>query len=719
MKMEENIKKSTKSNKSNNSIDNTNIDSISENNNNLNDINLISGERIKKRKEFIIMIVKELILFAIIVLSIIKYIQSLKTTEQEEKDFDMDPAFFMQLIYDCFSSAIYVNIALFLIEFKICKIYQLFIIIITYLTFFITNRGENLDGHGTYNTIVFIIGIFLGHIVILIIFCFKLIYQRKKYIAISLALTIIITFFIIYTIKIKDKVKCKNWEFGFNNTKINNDKSLYPCSIIIPNHSCYLNFLGPFFDFSKAISCKDRKEEEKAKLKSVSTSKYINKDTKRIGFPITTHRQNFNLVKQQNFKNIYNEIVKNLVDMDNKDQLEELGEKEKPEVVLDYTENEYGDIKINVNYDDKLSKERKELEKNTHPLYENIIYIFFDAVSRSHFTRVYKKTSEFIEKFMKYEGAKNEKDENQKYHGFQFLKLHSMAEFTLGNAIPMFYGAPYYSKKIDSITGEFKEKGFVTCNLCGLCDKSIFYFDWRLKEDMKRNFIEFDHEMFALNCDPNYFDVENPHSIGLGESSVFRRCLYGKENVEYLFDYGIKFLEAYKNNRKYLRIAIPNGHELSGQVSKYVDEPLYNFLNYLFLNDFLKNTTLILSADHGLNILVLYKLFQSQDQAIEVNNPLLIFILPDKQEKTYEEQYENINKNQQTFITTYDIYHSLKHILNGEDIAITKSNIEKNGERFDNKKHFLGTSLFNYIDPSERFCFNYGDINDCICKLNK
>ena len=225
--------------------------------------------------------------------------------------------------------------------------------------------------------------------------------------------------------------------------------------------------------------------------------------------------------------------------------------------------------------------------------------------------------------------------------------------------------------------------------------------------------------MFSLNCDQNYFDVENPHSIGLGESSVFRRCLYGKENVEYLFDYGIKFLEAYKNNRKYVRIAIPNGHELSGQVSKYVDEPLYNFLNYLFVNDFLKNTSLILSADHGLNILVLYKLFQSQDQEIEVNNPVLIFILSDKQGKTYEEQYENINKNQQTFITTYDIYHSLKHILNGEDIDITKSNIEKNGEKFDKKKHFLGTSLFKYIDPSERFCFNYIDINDCICKLNK
>ena len=55
--------------------------------------------------------------------------------------------------------------------------------------------------------------------------------------------------------------------------------------------------------------------------------------------------------------------------------------------------------------------------------------------------------------------------------------------------------------------------------------------------------MEFDHEMFSLNCDPNYFDVDNPHGINKGESSVFRRCLYGKENIEYLFDYGIQFLD--------------------------------------------------------------------------------------------------------------------------------------------------------------------------------
>jgi hypothetical protein len=705
----------------NNSLNaSNNISSNSPNSADIRDINeqsMYRNIKKKRRRELLFILIKELILFIIIVLSIIKYIQSLKTTEIEEKDFDPEPSFFMNLIYDCFFSAFFTTIALALIEFKICKIYQLFLILFIYSIFFITNTGENLDGHGTYNTIFFLLCIALGQIVILIIYCIKLAYNKNRIVVISVLLIIFISSIIIYITKIEDKIKCKNWEYGLNNTKLNNELSEYPCSIIIPDRKCYLNFLGPFFDFSKTISCLNRKEEDKNKLKSVSKSPYVNKDTKRIGFPITTHRYNFNCNKQQNSQNLYNEIMKNLVDMDNKKQLEELGNKEKPEVVLDFTNNTFGEIHIDINYDKELSKQRKKLEENTTVLYDNIIFIFFDAISRNHFSRVFKKSSQFLEKFFKYEGASNEKDPSQKYHGFQFFKQHSFREFTLGNNIPMFYGKPYYYKKVESITGEFKQKGFITANLNGICNKEAFYFDWQLKENMERNFVEFDHEMFALSCDPNIFDEVNPHSIGLGESSVFRRCLYGRESVEYLFEYGTKFLEQYNNNRKYLRISIPNGHELSGQVSKYVDQPLLEFLNYTYSNNLLKNTALILSADHGLSILVLYKLFQSIDQEIEVNNPMLIFIVSDNKNKSYEEQYENIHKNQQTFITTYDIYHSLKHIINGKDIPITKDNIEKRGETFNPKEHFLGTSLFNYIDKNERFCSNYYDIKECICKL--
>ena len=672
----------------------------------------------KKRKvKIFIFCVKELVLFIIIIISIIKYKYSLKVSHQEEKDFDMDPAFFMDLIYNCFFSACYVILALFLIQFKICSIYQLFFIIITYLIFFITNRGQNIDGHGTYNAILFMLCIAIGQIIFLILFCLKIIYKKKKSIVISLVLIVVVTSIILYKTKIEDKVKCKNWEYGFNNTKIDNDKSLYPCTMIIPDHNCYLNFLGPFFDLSKGISCKKRKETDKYKLKSFSTSKYINKKTKKIGFPITTHNKKYNLNIQQSCQNLYKQILGNLVDMDNKELLKNLGAKEKPEVILDYSKNEYGEIDININYDEELAKERKKLEKNTSPLYENVIIIFFDGISRSHFFRNFKKTSSFLEQFFKYEGANNQKDLNQKYHGFQFFKQHSLKDFTLGNGVPMFYGQPYYSLKADSITGEFKNNGYITCNINGICSKEVFYFDWQLKDGMERNFVEFDHEMFALNCDPNIFDVENIHSIGIGESSIFRRCLYGKESIEYLFDYGNKFWSAYKNNRKYLKLSIPNGHELSGQVSKYIDQPLYEFLSNMYENNLLKNTAIILCADHGLSILALYKLFNSFDRDIEVNNPLLFFILADKQGKSYEEQYHNINVNQQTFLTAYDIYHSLMHIIKGKDVSISKKNVEKNGVIFEPKKYFLGSSLFNPIDKSERFCSNYFDIYECICKF--
>ena len=674
--------------------------------------------RVLKQNKLLIVLLKEFILFLLIIISIIYYKKSLKIPEVEEKDMEMAPEFFMQLFYDCFKAAAFATIALSLIQFKICKKYLLFFFLASYLTFFIVYRGISLESHGTYNMIVFIFFMIFGQIFILIIFLFKWIFKWKKWVAIGIITTIIISSVIVYKLKVEDKIKCKGWEFGLNNTKLDNDKSKYPCSIIIPNKRCNLNYLGPNFDFSKGKMCSQRKEEEKINLLKKANSSYVNANTKRIGFPITTHKENFKLMVQLESVNLYHEIMNNLIDMDNKEVLEKLGAKEKPEVVLDYTKNEYGEVNINVNFDQELSTERKNLEKDSNPLYDNIIFIFLDGISRNHFARVYKKTAEFIKKFMPYEGINNNKESSQKYHGFEFFKQHSFREFTLGNFIPMFYGHPFYWQKIESIIGEFKDKGFVTGSSNSICDKEGFYYNWHLKEGMERTFIEFDHEMFGINCDPNIFDIKNPFNLLKGESSIFRRCLYGKENVEYSFEYGRKFLEAYINNRKFLRICITDGHELTGQVSKYVDEPLVNFLNYIYDNNYLKNTALILASDHGLNILVLYKLLQSMDQDIEMENPLLFFILSDKEGKSYEEQYENLQINQQKFITTYDVYHTLKYILNQKDEPITIKGIESKGEIFDPKVHFLGTSLFHHIDPSERLCSNYIDIHKCICKPN-
>lgn len=68
-------------------------------------------------------------------------------------------------------------------------------------------------------------------------------------------------------------------------------------------------------------------------------------------------------MKQKSSKKLYKEIMNNLVDMDDIKQLEQLGPKERPEVVLDYTKNEFGEIHIDISYDQELSMERKKLEK--------------------------------------------------------------------------------------------------------------------------------------------------------------------------------------------------------------------------------------------------------------------------------------------------------------------------------------------------------------------
>lgn len=62
-----------------------------------------------------------------------------------------------------------------------------------------------------------------------------------------------------------------------------------------------------------------------------------------------------------------------------------------PEIITDFSKNKYGELIINVNYNNTLSKERKKLESNTKPYSDNIMILYFDSVSRSNGLRQLKK----------------------------------------------------------------------------------------------------------------------------------------------------------------------------------------------------------------------------------------------------------------------------------------------------------------------------------------
>ena len=76
-----------------------------------------------------------------------------------------------------------------------------------------------------------------------------------------------------------------------------------------------------------------------------------------------------------------------------------------PEQVADFSQNERGELKVNLIYNDTLSKERKELENNLIPYANNIMILYIDSVSRALALRQLKKTMKFFEKFMPYQGG--------------------------------------------------------------------------------------------------------------------------------------------------------------------------------------------------------------------------------------------------------------------------------------------------------------------------
>jgi hypothetical protein len=370
---------------------------------------------------------------------------------------------------------------------------------------------------------------------------------------------LISSFFLIELIIIFNNIKydyyCKDWNKSLNNSYINNDPSLYPCKINIPKNKCLVNIFGPFFDFSKILNIKCEKRSYNEKNILINNSNLKNKtEVKKIGYPITIgNKEEINGEPILYSETLYEFVKNNLIDMDDKEQIGKLDENKKPEIIVDFNNSYYGKIEININYKEKLSNERKLLEKVNS---NNVLFLFMDNLSRVHFYRQYKKTKEFLKQFLTFEGYSNKITKEQKYHGFEFIKFQKFDGATLQNALPMFSGVYFdYNNIMISIVKDFQKNGYITCNVQDICHKELMSM-----EPLKNyTYIEFDHESAAINCEPNVY--KPGYGLFNGDNSVFRKCLYGKESFDYSLEYGKKFWIAYKNNKRFLRIVCTYSHE--------------------------------------------------------------------------------------------------------------------------------------------------------------
>ena len=555
------------------------------------------------------------------------------------------------------------------------------IIIVPYLILFKMFKGIDLRNHGTYNTIGFCIAVPFLYLLFYIIYYMLNSFWTKKFTRGTFIFSIFAILFIFYYYN----TNCNNFYKGIGGVDLENDPKTDKCYFIRPKY-CSMKFIDPFFDMSKLKGeCTGRWNTKKRFMKHLDRRLgYIN----HFYYPRLEFAPEYETYTEKIFNYVFEHIdgVK-----------ENPAEAEKAEVFLDF-ENDIGKIRINLKRNETLVQERQALAEKNEVKFDNVYVFFIDAISRNHFIKRMKKLKNAFEQMLYSKKVKNEeKIEDNRYKRFntyQFIKYQNLQGTTPNNMFPLFYGVPLLDKSGVSVNKYFKEKGFITAFTVNSCYRELYHINPTITKPTP-----FDHENIAMFCDTNLIDPDMYWAYEQGENSIFRRCLYGKDSHDYMFEYMTQFLEAYKDQRKYMRMAFMDGHEATMQVIKYLDDPLNDFLNLIFDKYSNNKTAIIFLSDHGGKLPGPYYVLFVEEFIFESELSFLYLILPENNTK-YDKNI--VLKNEKRFLSDYDVYHTILDYINVDESEFT-------GAR---KKY--GQSLLTEIDGMKRDCETTG-VKGCYC----
>ena len=571
--------------------------------------------------------------------------------------------------------------------------YHLIISTLIYIIIWYNNFGADIDDHGAYNFSAFVLMIIIYSIVYGIFYFFYSLIKKKRYILFFGIIGSIFILSLIYYFT-KWRNSCKNWYLGLGGKSLINDPLTDSCYLDKPG-VCTLDNLDGILDCSKIFfrNCKNHESGEMKLFKDFINPNRRNGNN--FAYPSSLE---YPLKEQLNVFTFNKDMMESVINLDMEN------EKKHHEVELHFDNKKRGHITISIEKNETLVKEREKIrkEKNIKYLYKNILFIYIDAISRNHFLRKMKKTTEFIEKVL-YD-SKNPKSDNEMV-SFQFFKYHAFAPWTHITVVPMFYGETMINKNGTNIVKYFQDNGYITGMSEDYCCKELFDVVHSDYND-KREWVDWDHENVAMFCDPNYHNRYKPYPTWKGPYSFFRRCLYGKDSFEYAIEYAEKFWEAYLNEPKFFRLGFIDAHEGTLEVIKYVDAPLAEMLNSFNEKGWLKDTAIFFASDHGTNMVGLDE-FISPDYQVEKFHASLFLMLPNSNENEMQKLFSNIENNSQRFITAFDIHDTLMYMLyyHSDKKAISYS--EK------------GQTLFEEINGKTRYCEKYNDFPRGYCKCKK
>jgi len=589
----------------------------------------------------------------------------------------------------CAISGLILSANLSLIFLKVLSIFNLFIILIVVFVLLLLDFGNDIYNHGLINFIILLVSLFFGFLFLIVIqgaiYSFILKSYRNALLLSSLIIISLFSFFFCYRLIIN----CDYWRKGLGNSKIDNDKNKYSCKIMSPK-KCYINVFDGFFDFSQMQNLKCETQNQPSFTEILDNYNLyfdteFNDNTTVLNFP-KTNSIDFSGDEMNNQHNLAKKVITNIKGDKAKDKINS-------EVFL-IKDGRNGRISMEITKNKTLAEERSLLS-NKNSKIKNILFIYFDSLSRAHLHR----------KLKNFEGLLIDIYNNQhpNYESFEFLKYHVFDSYNTNiNKQSMFYGTDILLNNDENhknILAHLKQNGFITAQSSNICSKylSDFYFK-SLNE-------EFDHENVGMFCDPNYFITNQKNYNIKGTSSSFRRCLYGKDSYEYVFNYGKLFWEAYSESNKFLRLGFFDGNEKTGEVVKYLDEYMVDFILDLINGGKFQKTALLLVSGKGSWEYGIFDKIKKTEFFYEKNLGSW-FILLNKY--GFESKIiENLRNNSQAFVTPYDVYDTMLGIIyNCYDLECFKNIKYKSSN---------GNSVFNNIDVFGRNCEQYKEISECQC----
>ena len=597
----------------------------------------------------------------------------------------LSPSFFYLIgVYIMICSLITLYIIYEALNNKISKIHLFYYVpLLIYLLYFYDN-GSDLSHHGSYNKMVFYF-LIVSFIILFLIFCLlKYIYANYKIIFISLTLSFI--WILIYTY-IKITKNCNVWYDGLNGIRLENNPKFDKCKIVHPKR-CWINSIDGVFDVSRILNenCNNFRGGEKAELLKYLSPRF--NLTQNFGYPITTK---YTWLNQSHFDRFFNNVMADMIDLDKIDY-SKIADDLKPEVVLKFDPvTEMGKIDIKINRNEILAKERNDIYNTLlpkdKPKYNNILFLYIDAISRPEFIRAMKNTEKYLSKYFN----------SSEKSFYQMMKYHNFIFFTQQNVNPMFFGESMFNSNGTSILKHIKKKGFITGHSNNICTRQLYDIEDNYTENIEYD--SFDHENIAMMCDPNFYNPENRFTPYMGPYSIRRRCLYGRDTFEYILEYGEKFWKTYSKEHKFLRLSFQDAHEGTLEVVKYLDVKLAEFLEKFDRKGYLKDTAVFLVSDHGNNMVGIYNIFQFEDYVLEKTLGTWFMLLPKKKE--IDEKFLEIN--QQRLVSPYDIH----------DTLLDMFGYHQNNTIFSRK----GQSIYKEVNGLERNCDYYSqDIMPIWCR---